>query len=502
MMAGSGRRRLLALWFPFLPAERLRRHEGAARPFVIAAKERNVLRIFALGRAAARLGLQEGQPLANARAMVPGLEVIPANPHADALMLERLAGWCGRFTPLVSLDRPYGLILDITGASHLFGGEKAMMRKASEGLQVRGFSAQAAIAGTAMAARALARHRTGLITPEGSEAEAVSPLPIDALQLDAVTTHAFRRAGLKTIGQSAGRKRSELMARFGASTLAVIDEALGKSVSPTSPLPPPPEFWRARHFAEPVATLEVIRAALAALSAELAAVMEREGVGARALDAAFFRADGALRRIAIETGAPVRAVAVIDRLFREKLASLADPLDPGFGFDVIRLAAIHVEAMPVEAVSLDSAAQEEQDIAFLIDRLAARFGRARVQRFHPRETHVPERAWVMKPAQEDVEASPWRGIRGTGEPPRRPLRLFERPEPVEVESPPLRLSWRKVTRCLIQWEGPERIAMEWWRKKEEPRDYYRAEDEEGRRYWLYCEAARQPPQWFLHGLFA
>jgi len=435
--------------------------------------------------------------------MVPDLEVLAANPHADALMLERLAQWCGRFTPLVSLDRPYGLILDITGASHLFGGEKAALQKAAEGLKVRGFSVQAAIAGTAVAARALARHRAGFITPEGGEAEAVSPLPVDALQLDAVTTHAFRRAGLKTIGQAAGRKRSELMARFGASTLAVIDEALGKSVSPTSPRRLPPEFWRASHFAEPVATLDVIRRALASLSAELAAVMEREGMGARRLEACFFRADGAVRNIIIETGMPVRSIAVIDRLFREKLASLADPLDPGFGFDVIRLSALHVEAVSMEAASFDAHAREQQEIDCLVDRLAVRFGRQRVLRFEPQATHVPERAWKLIPAQEkEGGTAAWHSRRAAGEPPGRPLRLFARPEPVQVKQPPLCLSWRKVTRRLIQWEGPERIAMEWWRKKEEPRDYYRAEDEEGRRYWLYCEAARTPPQWFLHGLFA
>lgn len=495
------------MWFQRLPTDRLKRHRpqtSGSLPLVVAEKVQNAFRLSAVDQAATQLGLYIGQPLANARAMVPELEVAMADPLADASLLEQLADWCDRFTPVVALDPPDGLFLDITGAAHLFGGEKKLLGRICGSLRAGNFAMQAAMAGTAQAAHALARHRDGRIVEEGEEAQAVSPLPIEALQLDPVITHAFRRAGLKTIGQAAGRKRSEIVSRFGAATLAVMDEALGQGGRPISPRRPPPDYWQAKSFAEPVLTLDVIQSTLQALAAGLCIIMEQNGVGARRLEASFFRSDGAIRRIAVETGGPVRTVVVIGRLFQERFASLADPLDPGFGFDLIRLAAPRVERMEALASSLDATAQTQGEINFLIDRLAVRFGRRRVMRFYPQDSHVPENAWLATPVQDAHEtAVSWQAIRARGEAPRRPLRLFMPPEAIEIRHMPLRLQWRKAWHAIMQWEGPERIAMEWWRQEtgQVARDYYRAEDETGRRYWIYCELSA-PPKWFLHGLFA
>ncbi len=471
---------------------------------MVAEKVQNVLRLSAVDEIASRLKLHVGQPLANARAMVPELEVVPANPVADAKLLTQLADWCDRITPVVALDPPDGLLLDIAGVTHLFGDEKALLSTILDALKCRRLSVHAAIAGTALAAHVLARYRKASILPESGEREAVSPLPIDALELDPVTTHSFRRAGLKTIGQTASRKRSEIVSRFGASTLARIDEALGIGGLPINPRLPKPEYWTVKRFAEPVATDTVIQAALHDISLELCAVMEKKGVGARRLQASFFRADGALRRITVEAGSPVHDARIIGRLFRERLAALADPLDPGFGFDLIRLAAARVERVEMQAISLDQSVREEAEVNFLIDRLAARFGREQVRRFMPQDTHVPENAGTVVPAQEVNETkAQWQKIRGKEEAPRRPLRLLARPEPVDMQHDPLRLQWRKAWRSIKHWEGPERIAMEWWRLgiTQIPRDYYRAEDDAGHRYWLYLELA-EPPQWFMHGLFA
>ncbi len=491
----------MALYFARLPTDRLKRLKAPALnppPLVVAEKAKNALRLYALDEAAARLGLHLGQPLANARAMVPELEVVPANPAADAALLNQLAQWCDRFTPVVALDAPDGLILEIAGSAHLFGDEKSTLEKIITHLREKHFTVQGAIANTALAARALARHRPGTITFENGEAKAVSPLPIDALQLDHITTHAFRRAGLKTIGQVASRKRSELVARFGASTLAVIDEALGQGGRPITPLLRQPDFWQAQAFAEPVATLDVIRAALQTLAANLCALMQQQGVGARHLEASFYRADGAIRRIAVETGAALREPAMLDRLIHERLATLADPLDPGFGFDLIRLAALRVEKAEAVAFSLDAKARAQVEIDFLADRLVARFGGSRLRRFHWRDSHIPEASWRTLAA--NLTPSPWQAQRRPTEAPQRPLRLFWHPEPVEISTPPRRLLWRRAPRLIIHWEGPERIAMEWWRGAAPARDYYRAEDDSGRRYWLYCELST-PPKWFLHGVF-
>jgi protein ImuB len=513
-MMVSSRKRIVALWFPRLATDRLQRHRKLrpsetaheAPPLVVVAKVDNALRLSALDRKATSLGLAIGQPLANARAMLPALKVVAANEPDDVKLLMRIADWCDRFTPYVALDGPRGLLLDVTGASHLFGGEQAMLNRIRDGLQAQGFAVRGAIAGTATAARAFARYRDGTVIAPGEEAKAIAPLPIAALNLDPVTTHAFRRAGLKTVGQAASRKRTEITARFGAAMVATLDQALGHGGKPISPRLPLPDYWKEQGFAEPIATEEAIRATLKSLATALSGVLEQRGEGARRLEVVFFRADGAVRRIAIDMGAPTREPAVIERLFREKLDTLADPLDPGFGFDLIRLSANRVERSEREIADLDASINEKADISFLVDRLATRFGSQRILAFQPNDTHIPEAAWVAVPAQyAQASKLPWKKIRSTGDAPRRSLRLFTRPEPVTLLttlSGSQHLCWRRAQHAVTHCEGPERIAMEWWRHEtpQPTRDYFRLEDGEGRRYWLYRTGVI--PQWFLHGVFA
>ncbi len=469
---------------------------------MLVAKVDNALRLSAVDRKATSLGLAIGQPLANARAMLPDLKVVATNDPADMKLLTQIADWCDRFTPYVALDGPRHLLLDVTGVAHLFGGEQAMLDRIRKSLQVQGFALRGALAGTAVAARALACYRDGTAIASGEEEQAVRPLPVEALNLGAVTTHALRRAGLKTVGQVASRKRSELVARLGAATLAILDEALGATAKPITPRRPPPDYWQEENFAEPVATEELIRATLNSLTSTLAKTLEQQGQGARRLEAVFFRADGAVRRIAIEMGAPTREPAIIDRLFREKLETLADPLDPGFGFDLIRLCVIRVEPITSEGVDFDAATNAQSEISFLIDRLTARFGSHRILSFQPNDTHIPEEAWVAIPAQHARPSKlSWRKMQKEKDAPRRPPRLFKKPELVDFTTLQ-HFTWRKARRIVTQCEGPERIAMEWWQHetRQPPRDYFRVEDGEGRRYWLYCRGI--PSQWFLHGVFA
>lgn len=465
-------------------------------------KAENALRLSALDRKASALGLSIGQPLANARAMLPALKVMAANEPADLKLLERIADWCERFTPYVALEPPRMLILDVTGAAHLFGGEEAMLATILEKLRKQGFIVRGALAGTALAARALARCRDGVIAAPGTDSEMIAPLPIEALTFDPETNHALRRAGLKTIGQVASRKRAELTARFGAKFVFTLDAAFGRSEKPISPRNPLPQYRTEQNFAEPVTAEDSIRATLEHLAGALAQVLEKNGEGARRLDAAFFRADGAVSRLTIETGAPTRDPRVIGRLFREKLASLADPLDPGFGFDLIRLSASRTQKTESAAAQLDADANAQKEIRYLVDRLAARFGANRILVFQPQDTHIPEAAWAAVPAQYAEKTTiEWRKIRREKESPRRPLRFFAKAEPVSIVQSGLR--WRSVERPLAASEGPERIAMQWWRNQspQPARDYYRVEDNEGRRYWLY-RSVGDFPQWFLQGLFA
>ena len=527
----QNRRRILSLWLPRLPIDRIKRQlwqSDAALasndPSIVVAKQNNALQIFALDDAAARLGLDIGLPLANARAICPQLRVFDADEAADAHAMNAIACWCDRFTPLVALDPPHGLFLDITGCVHLFGGEAAMMRLLCDVLTAQGFAVSAAIAGTAVCARTMTRHVHGRIVAEGEEADAVRPLPVSALGADAAVVTGLRRAGLKTIGDVASRAHHEITARFGAGFTTLLEQALGQGDAPISPRKPLPDYIVEKRFAEPVATEAVISATLSGLAKMLVAAMAQQGKGARRLEACFFRTDGAVRTIMVDTGRPVTRPAVIDRLFRERLGALSDPLDPGFGFDLIRLSASRTEIVVQEQRDLDANVHDNDELAALIDRIAARIGGKRVVVHLPQDTHIPERAVLAAPAQHHLTAAAQAAwpARIESEPPLRPLRLFEKPEPIKVpfatvpDGPPHQFTWRRVTHAVVRVEGPERIAMEWWKQNGEAltRDYFRIEDAEGLRFWVYRDGLYEgelkddengkpvPPKWFVHGLFA
>ena len=442
-------RRILSLWLPRLPIDRIKRQfareakafsseslprtrsgvgtgsrkENASKqndePSIVVAKQNNALQIYALDDAAAHLGLDVGLPLANARAICPQVQVYDADEAADAQALNALAEWCDRFTPLVALDPPHGLFLDITGCAHLFGGEATMMRLLCGVLTTQGFVVSAAVAGTAVCARTLTRHAHGRIVREGCEADAVRSLPVSALGADAAVITGLRRAGLKTIGDVADRARHEITARFGAGFTALLEQALGQSDAPISPRKPLPDYIVEKRFAEPVVTEGVISATLSGLAEMLVAAMAQQGKGARRLEARFFRTDGAVRTIMVDTGQPVTRPEVIDRLFCERLGALSDPLDPGFGFDLIRLSASRTEIVVQQQRDLDANVHDNDELAALIDRIAARIGGRRVVVHLPQDTHIPERAVLAAPAQHHFAAAmlaTW-PARVEGEPP-------------------------------------------------------------------------------------
>jgi protein ImuB len=520
-------RRTLSLWLPRLPIDRIKRKafssEPDKTPGVVVAKQNNALQIYALDEAAARHGLEIGLPLANARAICPELTVFDADEVADAKTLGDIADWCDRFTPLVALDPPHGLFLDITGCAHLFGGEAALMRMICGALTGQGFVVSAAIAGTSVCARTLTRAGSGTIAGNGEEACAVSALPVSALGADEAITRGLRRAGLKTIGEVAARAPYEITARFGGRFTTLLAHALGEGDAPISPRKPLPDYIVEKRFAEPVATDGVISTTLSQLAHMLVTAMGKQGKGARRLEASFFRTDGAVRALVVDTGRPVTAPAVIDRLFRERLDALNDPLDPGFGFDLIRLSACRTEIVVQQQRDLDANVHDNDELAALIDRIAARIGGRRVVVHLPQDTHIPERAACALPAQHHLAAATraaWPARAGS-EPPLRPLRLFEKPEPIKVpfatvpDGPPHHFTWRRAVHAVVRVEGPERIAMEWWKQdgRALTRDYFRIEDAAGLRFWIFRdglygseltdeEGRPAPANWFVHGLFA
>jgi protein ImuB len=512
-------RRYLAVWLPFLTSDRFRRqcngsHARSDAPLCFTEKQNNALRVVRVDQKAMGMGLTPGLTLADARARVPQLAAVEMDHAADMAWLERIADFCDRYTPMTALDAPDGLVLDITGCAHLFGGERALLDDLVARLSHGATQVCAALAGTPQAARALARFGPShVIVAPGGEAKAVASLPVAALEAGVEATTALLRAGLKTVGDLACRPHKPLVARFGAALVARLVRLQGGENTAITPRRPVPVCSAERRFAEPLTQTGDALATLEALAGHTAHSLEKRGQGGRRFDAALFRTDGTVSRLTIETAQPVRAPETVMRLFRERIDILSDPLDPGYGYDLIRLSVPVSAQLENTQHSLDGRQIEGDDISALIDRLSTRFGRQAVMQFVPAETHIPENAVRAMPAGQPVaHAAQWQAAPADARP-MRPVHLFERAQPIEAlaeipDGPPLKFRWRRVLHEIVRAEGPERIAAEWWRGDDgsRTRDYYCVEDSHGHRFWVFRDGLYEElphhPRWFMHGLFA
>lgn len=481
-------------------------------PLVVVARKGNILALVGADANARRQGLRPGLAFADAKARVPQLEVAEHDETADADLLERLADWCDRYSPLVAVEPPDGIVCDITGVSHLFGGEAGLVADMESRLRAQGFATRIAIAGTARAARALARFGRGGIVPVGAEAHSLAGLPVEALEAGEKTTMGLRRAGLTSIADLAARPRKPLAARFGDQMTAILAQILGEIDRPITPRRPLPDFVAEQRFADPIGLMDDIVFALTTLSQNLCKSLDRHGQGGRCFEAAFFRADGKVTRIELLSGQPLKEASVLTRLLEMRLEALIDPLDPGFGFDMIRLSVLAGDDMAAIQSGLDGKAMASGEVRDLIDRLSARFGAGSVQRFVANDSHLPERAARAIPAISDESPSGvWRKMGPFGVP-ARPLFLFYPAPTIEViaevpHGPPRRFQWRRAWFDIVKAEGPERISPEWWRKTSDTRarDYFRIEDTVGRRFWVFRYGfygiGTEPVRWYLHGVF-
>lgn len=505
MPSGIGRR-VMALFLPRWPIDR--RFGTAARPdrpFVLATSAGGRRIVTAVTGAAAAEGISAGMGLADAQALAPDVRVEEADFIADAAALTRLAAWCGRFSPWTAPCGADGIFLDVTGCAHLFGDEAALAAQAVRRLARQGIEARAAIADTLGAARALScfGKEIAINVPPGATRQALADLPVEALRLDPETAALLVRLGLTRIGELYPIPRAALAARCGAGVALRLDQALGLAAEPLSPLPPQPLRWSHRSFAEPIATAEAIAAALHDLLQHLTQRLGADGVGARQLALALYRIDGRVERAGVGTAFPSRDTRHLALLFEEKLPQI----DPGLGIEDMVLTATCAEKLAAAQLGLQhDRGADDADLGALIDRLANRFGTRALARPMVRESHIPERAVrFVAPLTGGHSGATWSPIR------LRPVRLLPRPEPIAAtapvpDDPPLLFRWRQRTHRVRAADGPERIAPEWWRQSEteEARDYYRVEDDDGQRFWLYRAGLYHPdraPRWFLHGFF-
>ncbi|MGF1502566.1 MAG: DNA polymerase Y family protein [Paracoccaceae bacterium] len=529
-------RRFLSVWCPDWPLDRLRRERRAARtgtpdpspkrgerpraPFALTEAGADGIRIAAANPPARADGIDAGLALAEARARLPDLGTEEIDRSADAAALRGLAGWMIRWSPLAAVDGTDGVMLETTGCAHLWGGESAMMAAISAALDGAGICHRLGLAATPGAAWALAHAADGPLTriaegtPRALEA-GLADLPVAGLRLGREASTLLRRFGLVRIGQLYGLDRRALARRFQSAETADrvvlrLDQALGRRAEPLDVLRPRPDFARRLACPEPLLDLEGLRTGLTRLLDALCGDLCEAGLGARRLRLAAFRSDGGVSEAEIATARPSRDPTHLARLFAERL----EGIDPGFGVDLLLLEAPRAEPIATAprplARNLAADPVDLDALAALADRITARLGPGAVTVAAPVESHIPERAVAERGFEGRLPDWPTALPAGP-----RPLRMLAAPEAVEVvaeipDGPPAQFVWRRLVRRVVRADGPERIAPEWWRVEESlprARDYYRVEDADGRRYWLYREGLYGDgrggaPRWFLHGLFA
>ncbi|WP_237219614.1 DNA polymerase Y family protein [Sphingomonas arenae] len=495
-------------------------------PLVTTHKVGPRVEIAAANPAARSLGLTPGMALTMARAQVPGLEVRVADPEGDAADLRSLAELLARrWSPVVAVSDADGLFIDLTGVAHLHGGEARFARRLLRLLARHGVTARLAIADTAGAAWALARHGGGgaaLIVKPGEHDAAIAPLPVTALRLEPASLELLARLGVDTAGQLLAMPRAPLVRRFGKAIVLRLDQATGRVPEPFDPVVPPTTVTVEQRFAEPIATAEAIEHWLRQLMPRLARALAEAGQGARSVELIAARVDGVPQRLRLGFARPTRDPAHMLRLALRRI----EEIEPGFGIDAIALHVHRADPLGPESLAPALADPQVPDLAPLVDTLANRIGADRLWRASPVESDVPERSVALAPPldpgpkrlakakRDDVRLldsrapdHPWH--------PRwpRPVRLLRRPEMVHhvmaelPDQPPRRFTWRGKAYRVVRADGPERIAGEWWRRPAERqavRDYFQVEVESGQRFWLYrrgdgVRSETGDLSWFLHG---
>ncbi|MFC5843678.1 Y-family DNA polymerase [Aminobacter ciceronei] len=504
--------RVVSLYLPTWPTDRLRRKLGASAPpadtpIVLFGRQGRRREVLALDAAARNAGLRIGMPASKAQVLVPDIVSLELDPAEDAAALDRLALWALRYAPIVAPDPPDGLIIDTSGADHLHGGEAAMLTSLVDRIETSGIAARAAVAdawGTAhAAARFLARPVS--VIPPRQAAAAMRDLPIGALRLPTSIVDGLHFLGFERIGDVEDTPKAPLTHRFGPELMRRLDQAMARAAEPFEPLRSPEQIEVRRAFGEPIGAAETIARYTGKLVDQLCVALEQQGLGARRLDLLFHRVDNRIEAIRVGTAAPVRESRRLTRLLTDRI----ETVDPGFGIELMTLTATLAEPLRDRQTISSLVEPEEPDISDLIDVIANRLGASRLYRFAPVESDVPERS-----VKRVAPTAPEDGASWPGEWP-RPSRLLSPPEPIDTmallpDNPPVWFTWRGIRRRVARADGPERIFGEWWLHHAETtsvRDYFRVEDESGERFWIYRAGDGEDPatgshKWFLHGIFA
>lgn len=499
-------KRFMSIWFHHLLTDWQARRCPQLRslPFVFAAKVRNRIVVTAANNEAERQGISIGMATADAKAIVPGLQVLDEIPGKAINLLNAIGEWCIRFTPIVAVDPPYGLILDISGCPHLWGGEHEYLKDIHTKLQTRGYDSRIAIADTIGAAWAVARF--GKITPviaAGTQVEAILSLPPAALRLEPVILERLQKLGFYKIDRLITIGRSALRRRFGPTIVQRLDQAVGNELEPILPLQPITPFEERLPCLEPIRTATGIEIAIQKLLEMLCSRLEKEGKGLRSAILKCYRVDGKMVQVDIGTNRASRSIGHLFKLLELKIAAI----EPALGIELFVMEAPGVEDVSSEQEALwatEDRGLEDPGVSELLDRIGGKLGTGTIHRYLPQEHYWPERSVRSSSDLSEKPPANWHVSRP------RPLQLLNTPEAIEVtvpipDYPPMQFIYKKQLHQIRKADGPERIEREWWLEAGELRDYYTVEDQDGKRYWVFRSghySGEKPVQWFLHGFLA
>lgn len=498
--------RFIAIWFCYLTTDWLsiRRPELRGLPFVLARAEHGRKIISALNPLAQDQGIGLQMPLANAKAIVPDLQVFEDQEERTAKLLTAIAEWCIRYTPLAAVDlQQDGLFLDISGCAHLWGGEAAYLSAIVAKLQSKGYQVRAAIADTMGAAWAVSRFgKSPEVIPSGEQAAALLQLPPAALRLDQPTLFRLHKLGLSQISSFITMPRSVLRRRFGEGLLLQLAQALGQEKEAFNAIEVTAPYQERLPCFEPIRTATGIEIAIKALLEGLCKRLREEGKGLRQAVLKCFRVDGKMVQVAIGTNSPSYHISHLCKLFELKISQI----EPGLGIELFLMEAGKTEAVSPfqEALWESQSGLDDRELTELLDRLAAKVGAGRIHRYLPDAHYWPERS--VRPAATIAEQPDmnWRTDRP------RPTHLLKIPQSIAVTAPipdypPMLFRYQGELHHIRKADGPERIEREWWLDAGEHRDYYQVEDEQGKRYWIFRSGhykGEKSSQWFIHGYFA
>lgn len=493
----------MSIWFRHLLTDGLarRRPELKNIAFVLATSVKNRNIITAANLLAEQQGTFTGMAVADARAAVAELEVIDDVPHQAVKLLRLIGLGCIRYTPIVAIDPPNGLLLDISGCAHLWGGEREYLKEIVYKLRDAGFETRAAIADTPGTAWAVARYASKHpIVPSGQETNAIAGLPPAALRLETEISDRLKKLGFRTIGPLLTIAPQALRRRFGHALLLRIDQALGKAEEYFEPLQPPIPYVERLPCLEPIRTAPGIEIAIEKLLEMLCLRLQAEGKGVRKAMLKCHRVDGRKVQVGITTSKGSHSVSHLMGLFRLQVARIA----PGLGIELFVLEVPRVEDMDTVQEQLWAEAKGLADnaLAQLLDRIAGKVGADTIQRYLPAEHYWPERSVKLAASLEEKPQTTWPETL-------RPVRLLETPELIEVmalvpDDPPKIFIYKGKRHMIRKADGPERIGREWWQDSGEHRDYYIVEDNEGQRYWVFRSGHYDgsDARWYIHGYFA